>query len=124
MEEYHPDGGMWATPPLQARAALIDAAANLMRDPVAFFEAMVDASARWPRSTAQALTTPGMNQRAWIGQAGCYVAQASPEETTKLAWRSLADHEQRAANAAADQAIAAWAWNQTAQPSLFGGDHA
>lgn len=124
MEEYQPNGGMWVTAPVDSRAGFIADAAALMRDSRAFLAAMVNASARWPRSTAQALTTPGLNQRAWIGHAGCYIATGSPEETTRLGWHELTDDEQRCANAAADQAIAVWALAQTVQPTLFGGDHA
>jgi len=127
LEEYHPNGGMWFTPFASERARLIGAAAELMRDPEAFFAAMINATTAWPRSTEQALTTPGLNQRAWLGHAGCYLATGSPEETTRLGWHDLNDDEQRAANQAADDAIAAWhaaRYANANQPPLFGADDA
>lgn len=127
LEEYHPAGGMWSTAPLHSRADFIAASANLMRDPEAFFASMTRATAEWPKSAEQALTTPSLNQRAWLGYAGCYLATGSPEETTRLGWHELNDDEQRAANQAADDAIAAWhahRYANSGQPPLFGAEHA
>lgn len=109
LEEYTPDGGMWSIPAVGDRERFVEATANLMADPFGgFLAAMRRAVAEWPRSVAQALTTPGLNQRAWLGHAGCYLATGSPEETTRLGWHDLDEYEQRAANAAADQVIAEW----------------
>jgi hypothetical protein len=125
LEEYLPDGGMWRTPSVNERDAYIRAAADLMRDAPAFRDSMLTALERWPRSVAQALTTPGLNQRAWLGHAGCYLATGSPEETTRLGWHDLAHDEQRTANAAADDAIAAWRARHTlTQAPLFEAPHA
>jgi hypothetical protein len=129
LEEYLPDGGMWRTPTVGERDALIRAAADHMRDTRAFYASMITAITRWPRSTGQALTTAGLNQRAWLGHAGCYLATGSPEESTRLGWHALDEAEQRAANAAADDAINSWrAANRPArvvlQPALFGAEHA
>jgi hypothetical protein len=49
-----------------------------------------------------------MNHQAWIGHAGCAIAVDSPEDMTRLAWRTLTKDQQDAANAAADRAIAVW----------------
>jgi hypothetical protein len=108
MEEYQPDGGMWAIPEPGARLGYIDATAELMCNPDAFSEAMRHALYVWPRSVSVALTTPGLNHRAWLGHAGCYLATGSPEETTRLGWHQLDDGEQFAANAAADRVIGEW----------------
>lgn len=108
MEEYQPDGGMWRIPSPPERDQHIAATSGLMANPTAFYEAMLVALTEWPRSVAQALTTPGLNHRAWIGHAGCYLATGSPEETTRLGWHELDDAEQYAANDAADRAIAEW----------------
>lgn len=108
LEEYHPDGGMWRTAPLREAEALRAAAAELMRDVTEFKRAMRTALTNWPRSCAVAMTTPGLNKRAWLGHAGCYLATGSPEETTRLGWHDLDDHQQRVANAAADAVIAEW----------------
>lgn len=124
LEEYHPNGGMWSTPPHLDRARHIRASADLMCNPAAFADAMRLALKRWPNSVAQALTTPGLNRRAWLGHAGCYLATGSPEETTRLGWHDLDADEQRWANAAADDVIAEWERANAPQPDqlMFGGD--
>jgi hypothetical protein len=116
MEEYHPDGGMWANPRTEARNRHIEAAEALMADPDSFRDAMRLALLRWPRSVGVALTTPGLNHRAWIGHAGCFLATGSPEETTRLGWHNLDDGEQDTANAAADDVILEW--KRANQPEL------
>lgn len=108
LEEYQPDGGMWSIPSGLDRPRFIAATSDLMANRPAFTDAMRRALVEWPASVAQALTTPGMNQRAWLGHAGCYLATGSPEETTRLGWHDLDPDEQREANAAADQVIAEW----------------
>lgn len=123
LEEYRPDGGMWQIPSLPERPTFIEASQALMADPGAFTEAMQRALVEWPRSCSVAFTTPGLNQRAWIGHAGCFLATGSPEETTRLGWHGLDDGEQYGANAAADTVIAEWvAANspQSRQYVLFG----
>ena len=106
MEEYKPDGGMWAIPRADKRDAHIADSARLMADPPSFCDAMRKALSEWPRSVSVALTTPGLNHRAWMGHAGCYLGVGSPEETTRLGWHTLDEAQQRAANAAADVVIA------------------
>lgn len=113
LEENLPHGGMWKIPEPSRRAAYIVRAAELMVDVDAFIKAMRRALKEWPKSVAQALTTPGMNHRAWLGHAGCFLATGSPEETTRLGWHELDAAEQYAANAAADQVISEW---RKAQP--------
>jgi hypothetical protein len=108
MEEYRPAGGMWAIPAAGKRAMFIEAAERLMADPPSFADAMRRAITEWPLSISVALTTPGLNRRAWLGQAGCFLATGSPEETTRLAWHNLDDGEQYAANAAADLVAHEW----------------
>lgn len=108
LEEYHPNGGMWAIPTPLNRSRFIEDSATLMCNPIAFAHAMRRALVEWPKSVAVALTTPGMNHRAWLGHAGCFLATGSPEETTRLGWHELDDAEQWAANDAADSVIAEW----------------
>lgn len=124
LEEHVPHGGMWAIPPAESRAGFIEASAALMADPDRFEAAMRRALRDWPNSVEAAMATPGLNLRAWVGHAGCYVATGSPEETTRLGWHTLDAGEQYAANAAADRAIAAWRTDHApeAQPDLFGGE--
>lgn len=120
LEEYQPDGGMWGLIPAPEQPAFIDAAEQLMVNPGAFKDAMLKAIVDWPKSCAVAMTTPGLNRRAWMGHAGTYLATGCPEDLTRLAWHRLDAGEQWAANDAADQAIAAWYAETTAmQYSLF-----
>jgi hypothetical protein len=108
LEEYQPDGGMWSIPGTREVAAYVAATAEVMRDIPEFKRAMRRALTEWPKSCAVAMTTPGLNKRAWLGHAGCYLATGSPEETTRLGWHDLNDDQQRQANAAADFVIAEW----------------
>jgi hypothetical protein len=108
LEEYQPDGGMWAIPSTGEREEFVEATSDLMADPAAFEAAMLRALDEWPLSVSVALTTPGLNQRAWMGHAGCFLATGSPEETTRLGWHDLDEREQHHANAAADRVIAEW----------------
>jgi hypothetical protein len=108
LEEFRPNGGMWQTPKPLDRERFIQASEELMADPGKFYDACAAAAKAWPRSTEQALTTPGMNHRAWLGHAACFLTTGSPEETTRLGWHNLDDAEQYAANHAADQAITEW----------------
>jgi hypothetical protein len=121
MEEYQPDGGMWAIPTATHRERHIDAAEQLMLSPASFKRAMRQALRDWPRSVAVALTTPGLNYKAWLGHAGCYLATGSPEETTRIAWHRLDDGEQWAANDAAQSVINEWreAHSEGQQATLF-----
>jgi hypothetical protein len=127
LEEYLPRGGMWATPSPGQRPTFIYESSRLMADPPRFYRSMLRALDQWPRSVAQALTTPGLNQRAWLGHAGCFLETGSPEETTRLGWHELDEAEQYGANLAADDAIAEWRRRnreQDPQLNLFGGDDA
>lgn len=108
MEEYSPDGGMWKAPNPLFRHKHIQETSALMANPDAFKDAMRRALHDWPLSCEVAFTTPGLNLRAWLGHAGCFIQTGSPEETTRLGWHDLDDSEQYGANAAADQVIREW----------------
>jgi hypothetical protein len=105
LEEFKPDGGMWSIPKVLARGRHITESAELMADPGRFANSMRLVLKRWPNSVDTAFNTPGLNLRAWLGHAGCWLAVGSPEETTRLGWHELDDAEQFAANAAADMVI-------------------
>ena len=125
LEENFPDGGMWSIPAVLDRDRFIEASAALMADPGKFADSMRTAVKKWPNSCKTALNTPGLNRRAWLGHAGCYLATGSPEETTRLGWHTLDDGEQFAANAAADLVISEWTRANEAglaQDTLFGED--
>jgi len=106
-EEYH--AGMWIVTAGEKRKEHAKASADLMRDPEAFFQAMMKAVNDWPISCEVNLTASSINQRAWLGHAGCCIAAGSPEDCTRLGWHMLTEEEQDKANAAADRAIEEWA---------------
>ena len=106
-EEYH--AGMWIVTAGEKRKEHAKASADLMRDPEAFFQAMMKAVNDWPISCEVNLTASSINQRAWLGHAGCCIAAGSPEDCTRLGWHMLTEEEQDNANAAADRAIEEWA---------------
>lgn len=123
LEEYEGAVGMWriVVGPM-ARKGHVEAASDLMANPAMFADAMRIALQKWPNSCLNAFTTEGNNQRAWLGHAGCYLKVGSPEETTRLAWHTLDDAEQWAANDAADRVIAEWRRahaTRTTQGELF-----
>jgi hypothetical protein len=105
-EEYSTN--MWKAVPLEDRQMYQDKSAALMLDPDAFEAAMKLAVDSWPFSCEAALTASTMNHQAWIGHAGCAVNHDAPEDITRLAWRTLTQEQQDAANAAADRAIEYW----------------
>jgi hypothetical protein len=110
LEEHQ--AGMWRMVPVDEREGFIQAAADLMKKPDAFREAMLRAMDEWPNSMLAAMTTPSLNRRAFMGHSGCCIAVGSSEDLTRLGWHRLTEQEQDAANAAADEVIAAWEASQ------------
>lgn len=108
LEEFLPDGGMWGIAPTHRHEHLMDQAETLMVRTDDFRDAMRMAVEEWPRSVSVALTTPGLNQRAWLGHAGTYIATGCPEDLTRIAWHRLDSAEQHAANDAAETVISEW----------------
>lgn len=127
LEEFKPDGGMWSIPGTLMRQQHAREASDLMANPDAFRKAMRRALREWPNSVEAAFATPGLNLRAWIGHAGCWLGVGSPEETTRQGWHLLDDGEQYAANAAADAVIAEYRASvkkADAQADLWESDYA
>lgn len=106
MEEFH--SVMWKQIPSEAREAAVCASASLMRDFRAFEDACDRVIAEWPNSTEANLTASVINHQAWIGHASCCINHGASEDLTRMAWRTLNQDEQDAANAAADRAIEKW----------------
>lgn len=105
-EEYQ--SNMWkACNPIEREKYIAEAAA-LMIAHKDFYAAMMQAVEDWPNSCEANLTASSMNHQAWLGHAGCAIAVGSPEDMTRLAWRTLTQEQQDLANAAADRAIAEW----------------
>lgn len=106
-EEYQ--SNMWRVIPIEERDSAIAASADLMIDAMTFEAACKRAVDEWPYSSEAALTATVINHQAWIGHASCALNHGAPEDLTRLAWRSLTQEQQDAANAAADRAIEYWA---------------
>jgi len=54
------------------------------------------------------LTDIGMNRRAWIGHAACFMAIGCPEYVTRAAWSEITELQRELANNEADKAIKKW----------------
>ena len=103
LEEFH--AGMWRIVRGSARKDYIAAAADLMKSPEDFKDAMLRATMEWPISCEANLTAESVNRIAWLGHAGCCIAVQSPEEATRVAWHTLASDEQDEANRVADEVV-------------------
>jgi len=106
LEEWH--GGMWAIVRGKQRTTNAENAANLMRNPVAFESAMMQALEEWPNSCKHNLTAEETNRLAWLGHAGCMIGVQSPEENTRLGWHMLNKKEQDIANKTAKKVLHSW----------------
>lgn len=100
--------GMWRNVSQREREAYAMLTADLMAFPERFERAMLRAIDEWPHSCEAALTAVTMNQRAWLGCAGAFLATGSPEDAARLGWRALTGGQQHDADAAADRVIAEW----------------
>ncbi len=87
--------------------------AQVMREVDVFKDSMRKALEKWPNSSAHNLSARSKNRKAWLGHAGCYMANESPESATRSGWWQLDNDEQIAANIAADEVIKEWEDAQT-----------
>ena len=99
--------GMWRTVHGEARQPLLDAAAVLMKDSILFHACMLRASKEW-RYSCEVHLSGGYNRQAWMGHAGCCIAQGCPEDITRQAWHTLTQDEQDEANRMADAVLKDW----------------
>lgn len=106
LEEFH--AGMWRIIRGERRKDFIRLAADLMRAPLAFKDAMLRAVREWPKSCEFNFTSDSVNRIAWLGHAGCCLGVGSPEEATRCGWHTLNQAEQDAANAVAAEALSTW----------------
>lgn len=103
LEEFH--AGMWRIVKGSQRKDYIAAAADLMRSPDDFREALLAVVEKWPISCEANLTSDSSNRIAWLGQAACCLAVNSPEEATRVAWHTMPVDDQIEANRIADEAL-------------------
>lgn len=116
LEEFHM--GMWRIVRGEERKRLMQAAADLMRDPEAFKAAMLRAVREWPISCEANFTADGVNHIAWLGHAGCCIGANSPEEATRAGWHTLTQAEQDVANRVAAEALEEF-WKSYRQPGAL-----
>lgn len=62
----------------------------------------------WPTTCAVHLTNTGINRRAWLGQAACFIETGNCIECTVQAWFSMTECEQSTANKTANELIERW----------------
>ena len=111
-EEYQ--SNMWKACLPNEKNKLIEAARELMININDFYNAMLKVIKEWVYSCESNFTASSINHQAWIGHAACAIAVNSPEDITRLAWRTLTQEQQDKANEAADKAIAVWKGNYNA----------
>jgi hypothetical protein len=115
------EAGLWRRLNGDEKKQYVEAAADLMRCPQEFMEAMREALRNWPKSCEAAFTADSVNQIAYLGHAGCCVATGSPEECTRIGWHKLTKPEQDEANLAASIVLREWClgYSQVQQLELF-----
>jgi len=118
LEEWK--NGMWAIARGAKRNQYRDAAADLMRCPAEFKEAMLQAVSDWPNSCLHNLSAEAVNRLAWLGHADCCIATGSPEECTRLGWHTLNKREQDEANRVAQEVLDVWVERNAMRGTLFG----
>lgn len=106
LEEYH--CGMWRMVKGEDRPPLRQAAADLMKRPDLFRDAMLRAITGWRFSCEHNLTSRATNRIAWLGHAGCCLATTAPEDVTREAWWTLTQVQQDVANRVAADVLAEW----------------
>jgi hypothetical protein len=102
-EDYR--GGMYGT---EMNLTRLDQSAALLRDPERFRETAREMLREWPNAARHNLIHMWSGRRAWIGQASCCYSHRATSVTTRHAWGTLTNDEQRAANAVADEVHAEW----------------
>lgn len=118
LEEWK--AGMWRIVRGTKRKDFANAAADLMRCPDEFKDAMISAISEWPKSCLHNLSAESINRIAWLGHAGCLLATGSPEECTRNGWHMLSKDEQDEANRVALEVLTLWIDRNQWRGTLFG----
>lgn len=88
--------------------AMINKAVEMLSDETLCREHMERVVSEWPIATAEVLTNPESNGRAWLGQCACFMYAGCHDEETRKAWVLLKPSTQKKANGIADKVIKAW----------------
>jgi len=102
------DIGMWRDVTKEEKTQLLNIAIEFTGNHLLYGENMLKVIDEFPIAAEHNLTDLGMNRRAWIGHAACYLATGCPEYITRAAWSQLTDEQRELANRQADNAIASW----------------
>lgn len=86
----------------------IQAAIECLSDEETCRKYMQKVVAEWEIATAQVLTNPESNGRAWLGQCACFMYGGCRDEETRKAWVRLKPTVQKQANGIADEVIFGW----------------
>jgi hypothetical protein len=100
--------GMYKTTCFMDAESMVRECAATLACPQWLNECMMFVVVNWERAAEQNLTNLSRNRQAWLGQAACCCMHGAPEYITKLAWNTLTETQQAAANAVADECIAWW----------------
>jgi len=105
--------GMWYNLPKNQEETLFAQAVEFTGDHELYGSYMLLVADNWPVSCEHNLTARGVNHKAWIGHAACYMAIGCPEHITRKAWRELTDEQRELANKKAEEAIDYWHENKS-----------
>jgi hypothetical protein len=83
-------------------------AAVLLADPDRFREAAKEMIRSWPFAAIHNLERMPHSRNAWVGQATCRYSVGATSADTKVAWGTLTNAEQRAANEVAIGVRESW----------------
>lgn len=86
----------------------IEKAIECLSDETLCLKYMRKVISEWKIATAQVLTNPESNGRAWLGQCACFMYGRCHDEETRKAWVMLKPDVQKAANKIAEQVIFEW----------------
>lgn len=102
-EDYR--AGLYGT---DMNLTLLERSAAVLRDPAVFHEAAVEMIREWPNAARHNLTNLWTGRNAWVGQATCCYVHGATAVTTRAAWGTLTNSEQRRANDIAAGVREAW----------------
>lgn len=91
-----------------ARPEIVQAAAALLADETAFYEAAREMLREWPVSARQNQQHMWSGRNAWLGQASCCYSVGATGAETRTAWGTLSNSQQSAANAVAIAVRKTW----------------
>lgn len=92
----------------RSKESAIKKSIELLSDPTACEKYMKKVVTEWKIATAEVLTNPESNGRAWLGQCACFMYGGCHDEETRKAWVMLAPDVQKRANKIAEKVIFEW----------------